>query len=179
MNNKQHHSIKGVEKIVNLKASLNNGLSAELKTAFPNWKAVPVDNLSVGLNSYDNLSPDWVSGFATGESNFFIAVQKAKSKIGFYTSIRFSIAQHSRDILLIKSFVNFFGGGYVTEYKNKIICEFVVSNFNLNFTRIITFFDKYPIRGSKHLDYLDFKKAAQIIQNKQHLNLKVLNKLLI
>lgn len=36
MNNKQHHSIKGVEKIVNLKASLNNGLSAELKTAFPN-----------------------------------------------------------------------------------------------------------------------------------------------
>lgn len=35
MNNKQHHCIEGIQKIVNLKASLNNGLSAELKTAFP------------------------------------------------------------------------------------------------------------------------------------------------
>jgi protein-arginine kinase len=36
INNKDHLSIEGLQKIVNLKASLNKGLSEELKRAFPN-----------------------------------------------------------------------------------------------------------------------------------------------
>jgi hypothetical protein len=35
---------------------------------------------------------------------------------------------------------------------------------------IIPFLDKHPILGSKHLNYLDFKSAAYIIQKKEHLN---------
>lgn len=35
---------------------------------------------------------------------------------------------------------------------------------------IIPFFDKYLILGSKHMNYLKFKEAANIIKNKQHLN---------
>ena len=32
------------------------------------------------------------------------------------------------------------------------------------------FFDKHPILGSKHLNFLGFKNAAYIIKNKEHLN---------
>jgi hypothetical protein len=32
------------------------------------------------------------------------------------------------------------------------------------------FFYKHPILGSKHLNFLDFKSAAYIIKNKEHLN---------
>lgn len=50
-------------------------------------------------------------GFCTGESNLFIAVQKAKTQTGLSVSWRFSIAQPSRDLGLINNFANFFGGG--------------------------------------------------------------------
>jgi hypothetical protein len=41
MLNKQHLTEDGLHKIVALKASMNNGLSAELYAAFPNLKPVP------------------------------------------------------------------------------------------------------------------------------------------
>lgn len=107
-----------------------------------------------------------------GESNFFIAVQKSKTKSGLSTSLRFSIAQQSRDLLLLESFVNFFGGGFVLNYKKRSLCEFVVAKFDLIVEHIIPFIVKHPILGSKHLNFLDFKSASAtyIIKNKEHLN---------
>jgi LAGLIDADG DNA endonuclease family protein len=73
------------------------------------------------------------------ESNFFITVQKSKTKSGLATSLRFSIAQHSRDILLMKRFVNFFGCGYVTNYTNRPVCEFTVTKIDHIVNHIIPF----------------------------------------
>ena len=165
--------MEGIEKIVNIRASLNTGLSDELKEAFPDWEAVSIKNLGNSITnkiSYSNIHPDWLAGFATGESNFFIAVQKAKTKSGISTSLRFSIAQHSRDLLLLESFVNLFGGGFVVDYTKRSICEFVVAKIDLILNYVIPFFEKHSILGSKHLIYLDFKSAAYIIKNKEHLN---------
>ena len=50
-----------------------------------------------------------MAGFSTEESNLFTTVQKSKTKSGLATLLRFSIAKHSRDLLLLESFVNFFG----------------------------------------------------------------------
>ena len=66
-----------------------------------------------------------MEGFCTGESNFFITVQKSKTKSGLTTSLRFSISQHSIDLFLLESFVEFFNCGYVVNYKNRLICEFI------------------------------------------------------
>jgi len=172
MLNEGHHTLKGIQNIVNIRASLNTGLSDALKEAFPNWKAVSTKYLESTIDniSYSNIHPDWLAGFATGESNFFIAVQKAKTNSGISTSLRFSIAQHSRDLLLLESFINFFGGGFVVNYTKRSVCEFVVAKIDLILKHIIPFFDKHPILGSKHLNYLDFKSAAYIIKNKEHLN---------
>ena len=111
-----------------------------------------------------------MAGFSTGESNFFIAVQKSKTKSGLATSLRFSIAQHSRDQLLLESFINFFDCGYLSVYKNRSLCEFIVTKIDHIVNKIIPFFEKHPILGSKHLNFLDFKSAALIIKNKEHLN---------
>jgi hypothetical protein len=35
--------------------------------------------------------------------------------------------------------------------------------------KIIPFFNQYPILGVKSLDFLDFKKVAEIMKNKEHL----------
>lgn len=119
-----------------------------------------------------------MAGFSTGESNFFITVQKSKTKSGLATSLRFSIAQHSRDILLMNRFVNFFGCGYVANYTNRPVCEFIVTKIDHIVNHIIPFFEKHSIQGSKYLNYLDFKSASLIIKNKEHLNKEGLEQIL-
>jgi len=86
-----------------------------------------------------------MAGFCTGESNFFITVQKSKTKNGLTTSLRFSISQHSIDLLLLESFVDFFNCGYVVKYKNRLICEFIVTKIDHIIEHIIPFFEKHLI----------------------------------
>jgi NADH:ubiquinone oxidoreductase subunit K len=169
MLNKEHNILEGIQKIVNIRASLNTGLSKDLKEAFPLTIPVTLKNQE-NLLKNNNLHPEWVAGFSTGESNLFIAVQKSKTKSGLSTSLRFSIAQHSRDLLLLENFVNFFGGGFVMSYKKRSLCEFIITKIDHIVEHIIPFFDKHPILGSKYLNYLYFKSAAYIIKNKEHLN---------
>ena len=166
---KEHNGLQGIQKIVNNKASMNWGLSNELKKAFP--EAIAMKNQERISNS-NILAPakEGLAGFATGESNFFITVQRSKTRSGIATSLRFSIAQGLKDLSLLKSFVDFFGCGYVTKYKTRLLCEYIVTKFDHIVNYIIPFFDKYKIKGSKHKDFLSFKSAALIIKNKEHLN---------
>ena len=161
---KEHSTLKGIQKIVNIKASINLGLSNELKEAFPETMPVEkeVKNITV-------IPKEWMAGFSTGESNFFITIQNSKTQSGIATSLRFSIAQDSRDLFLLKSFEYFFGCGYVAKYKNRTVCEFIVTKIDHVVNNIIPFFDKYKIKGSKYSDFLYFKSAALIIKNKEHL----------
>ena len=121
-----------------------------------------------------------MAGFSTGESNFFIAVKKYKTKSGIATSLRFSIAQDIRDLFLLESLIDFFECGYVAKYKNRLVCEFIVTKYDHIIDHIIPFFDKYKIKGSKYSYFLDFRSAALIIKNKGHLKPDVigLNKIL-
>ena len=167
--NKEHSTLEGIKKIVNIKASLNTGLTEILKEFFPDTLAsqrLESSNISLA----NKVKPEWMEGFCTGESNFFITVQKSKTKSGLTTSLRFSISQHSKDLLLLESFVDFFNCGYVANYKNRIICEFIVTKIDYIIEHIIPFFEKHPILGSKYLNYLDFNSAAEVIKNKEHLN---------
>lgn len=155
-----------IQEIVNIKASLNLGLSEELKLAFPN--SVPVIKPEILFKKIKE--PLWLAGFATGESNFFIALQNSKTKSGISVYLRFSISQHSRDLLLLESLVDFFGCGYVSKYNKRSICEFIVTRIDDIVEHIIPFFEKHPIVGSKYSNFLIFKQAALIIKNKEHLD---------
>jgi LAGLIDADG endonuclease len=55
-------------------------------------------------------------------------------------------------------------------YKNRPLCEYIITKIDLIVEHVIPFFDKHPILGSKHLNFLDFKSAAFIIKNKEYLN---------
>ena len=165
MLNKEHSTLEGIQKIVNIRASLNTGLTENLKKGFPD--TLPSQRLeSSNIPLTNNLKPEWMAGFCTGESNFFITVQKSKTKSGLATSLRFSISQHSIDLFLLKSFVDFFNCGYVANYKNRLICEFIVTKIDHVIEHIIPFFEEHPILGSKYLNYLDFNSAAKIIKIK-------------
>ena len=107
MSEKEHSNLQGIQKIVNNKASMNWGLSNELKEAFLDTISVKKEQIVNNYNIFVSVK-EWVAGFSTGESNFFITVQKSKTKSGIALSLRFSIAQDVRDLFLLESFVDFF-----------------------------------------------------------------------
>ncbi len=75
MLNREHLNEEGLQEIVNIRASLNLGLSNVLKSAFPD--TIPVSRPLV-TNQLSNKipHPQWVSGFVTGEGCFFIKNNK-------------------------------------------------------------------------------------------------------
>ncbi len=162
---KNHLTLQGLQEIINLKCSLNLGLKENLKIYFPNTKAFPRPVVAFkGIpNGY------WLSAFAEGEACFFIRIYKSpKSKLGYAVQPVFIITQHSRDRVLMESIAKFFGCGIVKKRKSEA-CDFTVTSIKSISDIIIPFFEKYPLRGEKLINYNDFKEVVNLMTSKQHL----------
>ena len=72
----EHLKELGLQSIINIRASLNLGLSEVLKTAFPN--TIPI--IRPLLQKAEIQLQNWMAGFITGEGGFFIKVNKNKNK---------------------------------------------------------------------------------------------------
>lgn len=110
----------------------------------------------------------------------FFHVTLAKSpftKIGYRVSLKFQIAQHNRDLNLMKKLITYLGCGRVEENLNASMSYFVVTKFSDILDIIIPFFDKYPIQGVKSLDYISFKEIAFLMKEKHHLTEEGLEKI--
>jgi len=102
INQKEHLTLSGFHKIISLRASMNNGLSTAIKTAFPeNTPAIrPKRSNEDLLNS--NIDPYWMAGFVSAEGCFSIRITKSlTTKSGYQVQLRFQITQHSIDKLWI------------------------------------------------------------------------------
>lgn len=69
--NKEHLTLKGVQKIVNLKASINWGLTDVLKLAFPNTIQVLRPLVEVP-KTFDS---NWIAGFVSAEGCFMVKIK--------------------------------------------------------------------------------------------------------
>ena len=99
--------------------------------------------------------------------------------LGTSTRLNFNITQHSRDAELIKGLVEYLGcGGYYSSSSLNSV-EYRLSKNAEIIDKIIPFFDKYPLFGTKKLDFFDLKRAAVIVNNKDHLTAAGLKELLL
>ena len=161
----EHLTIQGLQKIINIRASINKGLSPLLKEAFPNTVAISRPSLPLDDTK---LHPQWVSGFTSGDGCFKVSIRESKLyKAGSRVILLFILTQHIRDQFLLKSLVDFFECGRTYSYKDYI--EFRCQSFKDNYGKILPFFYKYPIIGVKAQDYKDWAKVAEIIRKKVHL----------
>ena len=71
--NKEHLTVKGLHKIVAIKASINQGLTEKLKTAFPN--ITPVQRPQT--ESMSIRDPQWLAGFTSGEGCLIVTIRKS------------------------------------------------------------------------------------------------------
>lgn len=169
MSNKAHLSIEGLYQIINLKASMNSGLSDFLKSEFKNFLEVPRQI----INTENIPNSNWVAGFVTGEGNFDIRITKQNSnKINHRVQLRFRISQHERDINLMKNLSTYLGSGKLYKYPGKPAVVLTIFNFTEKIKILIPFFEKNPLLGIKLLDYLDWCKTAKLVKNGSHLTLE-------
>jgi hypothetical protein len=99
-------------------------------------------------------------------------VQISNSKTtttGKSVSLKFKIAQHSRDTLLLEKLCKQLGcGNFRVDSKNQV-CLITITKLSYISSIIIPLFNQYKLQGSKRLDFEDFSKVAELIKNKVHL----------
>jgi len=160
-NNEQAY-FEGLQNIINIRASINKGLSNKLLDNFPN--TIPFNRPKI--NFYSIVHPNWLVGFVDGEGCFYVKPTKS----GF--NINMSISQHSRDELLLNEIINYLNCGIIEKpITRPNITNFVVYKFSDICEKIIPFFNNNPLQGIKSLDFQDFCKVVNI-KNKPQLTLE-------
>jgi len=85
------------------------------------------------------------------------------------------LTQHIRDEKLFEYFKNYFDCGKTQKGLDSIY--FSVTKFKDLEEKIIPFFQKYPLLGSKSQEYLDFIRIYLLVKNKSHLTELGLNQI--
>ena len=161
----EHLTVSGLEAIMNRRASMNRGLTPALKEAFP--EHVPVERPIIDATKAFPIDPYWLAGFASGDGTFAIKLRVNDSFAGGRVELVFALTQHSRDLPLMKYFVEYLGCGKCYTFKNH--AEYICRNFSEIQEKFLPFFIKYPIIGVKAQDFSDWEKALKIMNSKAHL----------
>lgn len=161
-----HLTINGLQQVINIRASMNTGLSEIIKSEFSN-NISPIVRRIIKSNLIPD--PQWISGFVSGEGNLDVGIKKSKNIIGYQVYLRFRISQHTRDAKLMELIMNYLGAGLLERYSRKPVIYLVINKISDINQIVIPFFNQYPICGIKHLDYLDWCKIANFIESGAHL----------
>lgn len=112
------------------------------------------------------LSPEWVSGFSDAECSFSLKIIKRSGyKLGWGADPSFIIGLHAKELPLLEKIQAFFGVGDISIGNNNTVTYYVASVPALT-NVIIPHFDRYPLITKKRADFLLFKSALDIINNK-------------
>lgn len=118
-----------------------------------------------------NIHAQWIVGFTDGEGCFYVGISPSKSMtLGFRVIPTFSVTQHKKDIKVLYGLKTYFGCGTVYEGKgNDCVCKYRVADQKNLFMKIVPFFEKHPLKTSKHLNFLKFREIIQIMARGEHL----------
>jgi len=191
MDNRAHLTVEGFNKIINIKAAMNLGLSDSFKSEFKEL-ALPISAFGITNVTIERPliqteiipDPNWISGFVDGEpvplaqpkgGTFDIKIYSSKTNVGFAVQLRFRIPQHERDSKLIELIMKYFGSGSIEKHTRHPAITLVINKFSTVNEQIIPFFESYPLKGVKFFDYLDWCNVAKIMSNKAHLTQEGLN----
>lgn len=85
---KTHLTDEGLQQIINIRASMNWGLSELQKSQFINCNPVPRQI----INYTDIPNLNWIAGFSSGEGCFLVTISNSnRNKIGQVTQLTFKI----------------------------------------------------------------------------------------
>jgi hypothetical protein len=136
--NKEHLTKEGLNKLISIRASMNKGLTGELKAGFPGTTPINKPNMETNLirdpslrdpHYHDNVG-QWFVGFTSGEGCFSVIINKSQSvKTGYQVQLRFQLTQHIRDEQLMKNLMGYLGCGNVSINRGAIYFQVTTPPF--------------------------------------------------
>jgi hypothetical protein len=168
---KEHLTTEGFLRIIGLKALFKNGLSNLLLSSFPNF----IPNIKPDyLPDLTLINIHWISGFINADGCFFLLPKKDnKMKLGERITYGITISQNIISLIVLESIASFFGFGNIRENVNDVHIYRIDSLKNIN--TFISVFNEAKLQGAKALDYADFCRGIELINQKQHLSQDGLN----
>jgi cytochrome c/quinol oxidase subunit I/LAGLIDADG DNA endonuclease family protein len=158
---------EGITKIINLingKIRTENKFYQITKNILGHIKFTDLkDQINFKLNLTNDFKNHWIAGFSDADSSFQIKVLNRTNKIE--VRLNYQIDQKNNKILLLIK--DFFGGNL--EYRKSQNTYYYGSTSFGSAKKVINYFDHYHLLSSKHINYLKWRKAYIIIQNKDHL----------
>lgn len=135
------------------------------------------DNNNMPNNKNNILNPNFVTGLTDAEGCFLILSPKNnKTNSKVYFSLKYKISMLNNEVELLKMVKSFFDCGVLRQNKNGTT-DFEINDFSSLKIVLIPHFLKYPLRGTKYLDFLSFKEASLIFDKGEHLKEEGINKL--
>lgn len=115
----------------------------------------------------NKFNPLWVTGISNSNGNFSIIYNYKTNKI----TTSFKVTQKDHSLIILTDLKEFFKCGNINIDNRKFnTYKYTVSNTSDLINIIIPHFDKYPLIGSKHLDFLDWKTIIELKSKNEHKN---------
>lgn len=134
-------------------------------------------------NEYGNnfnlvLNPNFITGLTEAEGCFSVGVYPSKrAKFKRKVTLEFTLKMLDNETELLTMVERFFNCGNLWHYPKDNTIRFRIVDKSSIKNKLIPHFLKYPLRGTKYLDFISFKKAFNIIESKEHLTNEGLNML--
>jgi hypothetical protein len=124
--------------------------------------------------NFDLSSNHWLAGFTDTDGSFVVTLANSKTLVtDLSLRLEFKIKQKTNDLLeLIKKTLD--GNIYYLESEQL----FYYNSTNLKSAKLIVdYFDNFHLNSSKYISYLKWRNVYRIIQRKEHLTIRGLEKI--
>jgi len=168
-------SKRGIERVINLinnKFRTNSKFDQITNNILSSPKYLEFSKtIALGLNASNDLENHWLAGFSDADASFQIKLINRNNK----TEVRLNYQIDQKkdyNLILVK---RVFGGNI--GYRKTQDTYYYGSTSYGSAKKVINYFDHYHLLSTKHINYLKWRKAYLLIQNRDHLTEAGLNKI--
>ena len=121
---------------------------------------------------------NYLAGFTDGEGSFNVTFRKRKDyQIPWKISLSFNVSQ--KDPVILSQFKKHLKCGSMRERKDDGVWYYEVTNFDAIQNNVIPFFNRFGfLSAKKKRDFSKFQQIAKLIENKDHLTVEGIKKIL-
>ena len=115
------------------------------------------------------LSAEWITGFVDGEGCFHVGINDRDDMAGGAQVLpEFTVVQYERDAKVLHALKAAFGCGVVrVNHADRL--AYRVRNHAHLLERILPFFEKHPLKTSKRVAFVKFRRVVHMMERGEHL----------
>jgi hypothetical protein len=129
------------------------------------------------MNETNNFLNHWIAGFSDADASFQIKIITRENRPRPEIRLNYQVVASAQKDTYVLSLLKTIFGGNIGYRKSQDTYYYGYTSFG-SARKIINYFDYYHLQSSKHINYLKWRKAYLLIQDKHHLTEMGLDKIL-